>query len=175
MGDLAMAIMHSRRRFVTQAAVAGAAGLGALSAVGLGGGGKSFAAEPPPEISTIRLSKAPITCLAPQFVAEQLLHAEGFTDVRYEALDRPPVQKLARDELDLAMDFAPSTIMELDGGLPVTIVAGVHVGCFELFAHEHIRSISDLKGRTVGAASLGYETERHLVSIMASYVGPRPT
>jgi NitT/TauT family transport system substrate-binding protein len=107
-------------------------------------------------------------------VAEQLLHAEGFTDVRYEALDRPPVQKLARDELDLVMDFAPSTIMGLDGGLPVTIVAGVHVGCFELFAHEHIRSISDLKGRTVGAASLGYETERHLVSIMASYVGLDP-
>jgi NitT/TauT family transport system substrate-binding protein len=86
--------MHSRRRFVTQAAVAGAAGLGALSAVDFGGG-KSFAAEPPPEISTIRLSKTSITCIAPQFVAEQLLHAEGFTDVRYEALDRPPVQKLA--------------------------------------------------------------------------------
>ena len=33
---------------------------------------------------------------------------------------------------------------------PVTMVAGMHVGCFELFAHEHIRGIADLKGRTVG-------------------------
>ena len=64
-------------------------------------------------------------------------------------------------------------IAELDGGAPVTMVAGVHVGCFELFAHEHIRSIADLKGRTVGVPP-GYETPRHLVSIMASYVGLNP-
>ena len=53
-----MAIMQSRRRFVTNAAVAGAAGFGALGALSRGGGGTSLAAEPPPEISTIRLEKA---------------------------------------------------------------------------------------------------------------------
>ena len=78
-----MAIIQSRRRFVTNAAVAGAAGFGALGAVSRGGGGTSLAAEPPPEISTIRFEKAPVTCIAPQYVAEELLHAEGFTDVRY--------------------------------------------------------------------------------------------
>ena len=31
--------------------------------------------------------KAPVTCLAPQYLAEELLHAEGFTDVRYIASD----------------------------------------------------------------------------------------
>ena len=82
-----MAIIHSRRRFVTNAAVAGAAGFGALGAISRGGGGKSFAAEPPPEISTIRLEKLPVACLAPQYLAEELLHAEGFTDVRYIASD----------------------------------------------------------------------------------------
>jgi NitT/TauT family transport system substrate-binding protein len=29
------------------------------------------------------LSKVPSICLAPQYVAEQLLHAEGFTHIEY--------------------------------------------------------------------------------------------
>ena len=41
-------------------------------------------------------------------------------------------------------------IEAVDGGAPVTMVAGIHAGCFELFAHEHIRGVADLKGRTVG-------------------------
>ena len=60
-----MAILQSRRRFVTNAAFAGAAGFGALGALNRGGGGKSFAAEPPPEISTIRLERDPGICIAP--------------------------------------------------------------------------------------------------------------
>ena len=70
-------------------------------------------------------------------MAEELLHAEGFTDVRYVDLDkRSPAQQLAFDETDWTLEFAPAVIAELDGGAPVTMVAGVHVGCFELFAHE---------------------------------------
>ena len=61
-----MKIMQSRRRFVSNAAVAGAAGFGAFGALSRGGGGTSLAAEPPPEISTIRLEKLPVACLAPQ-------------------------------------------------------------------------------------------------------------
>ena len=168
-----MAIIQSRRRFVTNAAVAGAAGLGALGAISRGGR-RSFAAEPPPEISTIRLDKSPVTCVAPLYVAEELLHAEGFSEVRYETLNEAtPSQKLARDEVDWTMDFAPAVIEAVDGGAPVTMVAGIHAGCFELFAHEHFRSVADLKGRTVGVPP-GFATPRQLVSIMASYVGIDP-
>jgi NitT/TauT family transport system substrate-binding protein len=169
-----MKITQSRRRFVTNAAVAGAAGFGALGALSRGSGGASLAAEPPPEIATIRFEKAPITCIAPQYAAEELLHAEGFTDVQYIASDTGTgTQKIAREELDWGLNFTPAVIAEADSGAPVTMVAGVHVGCFELFAHEDIRSIADLKGRTVGVP-LGDRTPRHLVSIMASYVGINP-
>src|SRR5262249_41617194 len=41
------------------------------------------AAEPPPETSTIRLAKVPTICIAPQYVAEELLRLEGFRDVQY--------------------------------------------------------------------------------------------
>jgi NitT/TauT family transport system substrate-binding protein len=82
-----MAIMQGRRSFVTNAVVAGAAGFGALSAVNRLSGGKSLAAEPPPEITTIRLERDTVTCIAPQ-VVEELLRAEGFTDIRYVEPDR---------------------------------------------------------------------------------------
>ena len=169
-----MTITQSRRRFVSNAALAGAAGFGAFSAVAGSGGKTSLAAEPPPEISTIRLEKVPIACLAPQYMAEEMLHAEGFSDVRYLESDQlSSTQKVALDEVDFTMDFAPAVIAELDSGVPVTMVAGVHVGCFELFAQDHIRSISDLKGRSVGVPP-GFDTPRHLVSIMVSYVGLHP-
>jgi hypothetical protein len=77
-----MAITQSRRRFVTNAASAGAAALGGFGVAGLGGWGHSLAEEPPPEITTIRFEKDPVTCIAPQ-VVQGLLRAEGFTDIRY--------------------------------------------------------------------------------------------
>jgi NitT/TauT family transport system substrate-binding protein len=78
-----MPIAQSRRRFLTNVAFLGAAGLSGLGAAGFGRGGTSLAAEPPPETTTIRLGKATNICLAPVLVAEELLRTEGFTDVRY--------------------------------------------------------------------------------------------
>jgi NitT/TauT family transport system substrate-binding protein len=77
-----MPTVQSRRRFVTNLAFAGAAGLGGVGAAGLGSGIKSFAAEPPPETTTIRFENDPVICIAPQ-VLQDLLRAEGFTDIRY--------------------------------------------------------------------------------------------
>ena len=66
-----------RREFVKGlAAVAGSAGLFGLYA-------ESAAAEPPPETTRIRLAQIPGICVAPQYVAEELLRGEGFTDVQY--------------------------------------------------------------------------------------------
>ena len=169
-----MQIVHSRRRFLSQIGATGVAGLGGVGAAGLGGGARSLAVEPPPEITTIRLEKAPVTCLAPQYVADALLRAEGFTDIRYLTSDKEaPTQAVAHHELDWDLDFAPAVIAEVDNGAPVTMIAGVHAGCFELFAHDHVRSITDLRGRTVGWFS-GYATPRHLVSLMAKLVGLDP-
>ena len=169
-----MPIVQSRRRLLGHLGVAGVAGLGGIGAAGFGGGARSLAAEPPPEITTIRFEKAPVTCLAPQYVAEELLRAEGFTDVRYLTSDKKsPAQAVAHHELDWDLDFAPAVIAELDHGVPITMVAGVHAGCFELFAHDQARSILDLKDRAVGVPP-GYATPRHLVSLMAKFVGLDP-
>ena len=63
----------TRRRFMTMFPSAGAAALLPVS--------RSLAAEEPLETTTVRLPRIPATCLAPQYIAEQLLRADGFTDV----------------------------------------------------------------------------------------------
>jgi NitT/TauT family transport system substrate-binding protein len=67
----------------------------------------------------------------------------------------PAARALLRGDIDFTANFSPSLIIPIDAGEPITIVAGEHVGCFELFAREGVRSIPDLKGKTVGVQGLG--------------------
>jgi NitT/TauT family transport system substrate-binding protein len=53
------------------------------------------------------------------------------------------------------------------------VLAGVHVGCFELFANEQIRSIRDLKGKKVGIQGAGVH-QHAFVAAMAAHVGLDP-
>jgi NitT/TauT family transport system substrate-binding protein len=69
----------SRRRFMGGLTVAGAA---ALSGVGA----RNAVAEPPPETTRIKLPKYESICVAPQYVAEELLKAEGFTEATYVSM-----------------------------------------------------------------------------------------
>jgi NitT/TauT family transport system substrate-binding protein len=78
---------------------------------------------------------------------------------------------ITRGEVDFARDFAPSHLLTLDAGAPVTILAGLHIGCFEVIAKEDIRSIADLKGRIVGTVL----SDKPLLSIMVSLIGLDPT
>ncbi len=168
-----MSIEQSRRRFLGHLGVAGVAGMGGLATVGLGSGGRSFAAEPPPEITTVTLERIPGTCTAPAYVAEALLQAEGFTDIRYRPRDTDPVTELTHKQIDWSTAVTADAIANMDDGAPLTMVAGVHPGCYELIAHDHVRSITGLKGRTVGW-SRGYVSSRYLVSLMAKFVGLDP-
>jgi NitT/TauT family transport system substrate-binding protein len=168
-----MQIMQNRRRFVTSFALAGAAGLGGVGAVGLGGGRQSFATEPPPEVTTVCFDHSGVSCEAPKYAAEALLRAEGFTDIRYETSNNQlPGQWITEDELHWTWSVVPDLIEAVEAGTPVVMVAGLHVGCFELFAHEPIHTVAELKGRTVGARTYGSTTQ--LVRIMASMVGLDP-
>jgi NitT/TauT family transport system substrate-binding protein len=157
---------QSRRRFL--------ATLTAASAAALIGGPSSLAQEGPPETMTIRLAKPPGLCVAPQFLVGEFLRAEGF-DVLYLASDAGinQAKAIADGEIDLTLHFASSLLVPIHAGEKITVIAGVHVGCFELLATERIRTIADLKGKMVGVDSLG--SARHLfISTMAAYVGLGP-
>jgi NitT/TauT family transport system substrate-binding protein len=153
--------MQTRRSFLTMTALAGAGGL--LSPR------RGWADEPPPETTTVRFAKFPVICFAPQYVCEALLRAEGFTDVRYVGNTTVPTvdEDLGNGKFDFQSHLTLDHAIAIDRGLPITIVAGVHAGCYELFAHGDIRSISDLKGKRIGAESI-------LLSLMAAYVGLDP-
>ena len=48
---------------------------------------RAATAEPPPETTMLRIPVFGVTCLAPQYVAEEFLYAEGFTHMHF--LSRP--------------------------------------------------------------------------------------
>ena len=157
--------MIARRRFITGLAAA---------AAGLTRGPQADAAEGPLETTTIRLNKNPGICIAPLYFAEELLRTEGFTDIHY--VENPVVvnaEAVAGGQVDFASIYGPEVIPKIEGGVPVTVLAGVMVGCFELFGNAGIRGISDLKGKTVGVQDWG-STEHVLVTLMAAHVGLDP-
>ena len=113
---------QSRRRFLINAAFAGAAGLT--------GPPRALAAETPLETTAVHLFKSENLCVAPQFVAEELLRAEGFTEIRY--LDVPPGTQehaMGRGEIDIGLQYAWSFVAAIDAGEPLTLLSGGMVGC----------------------------------------------
>ncbi|MBR0830437.1 ABC transporter substrate-binding protein [Bradyrhizobium manausense] len=132
--------------------------------------------NPPPETTTIRIAKNPSICIAPQYVVSDLLNAEGFTNVVYVESDAGMEQTraIARGDIDFTLHFSGPLLLEIDRGASITVLAGIHVGCFELFAKKGIRSVADLKGRTVGQQGLG-SSPHVFISAMATLVGLDPT
>jgi NitT/TauT family transport system substrate-binding protein len=174
-----MQIIQSRRDFLT--------GLSAAGAAGVLGAGASLADEGPPETTTIqiRVEDAPplivggvaenALCNAPAYITDDLLRAEGFTDIRYVPVKSGSwfTQAFERGEIDLGFMFAPGAVRRLDAGVPITVLAGVHPGCLDLYAHESIQTFTDLKGKQVGFNEALGSAEHLYVSIMAA-CGNRP-
>ena len=130
------------------------------------------------ETTTIRIPGTAVAsiCQAPLFVAEDFLKAEGFTDVQYPRIASQTsliVDALASGEGDMVTQFSGPSLLYLDAGKPITILAGVHVGCFELFGTKQISEVTDLKGKTVAVTTLGGPEHVFLSSILA-YVGLDP-
>ena len=158
----------TRRRFLTTLSVAGAAGLVHVP--------RTLAAEGALETTTVRLPKSPSICVAPEDVAEELLRAEGFTDIRYVPL---PVAGNVPDgiehgAIDFGLNYASVLVAAIDRGVAIRTLAGVHVGCFEVFVNEDVHSVIELRGRSVGVQGLG-SAEHLFLSVIAAQVGIDPT
>src|SRR5262249_43483305 len=162
-------IIQTRRQFVTALTVAGTSGALGLET-------RSARAEVPPEVSKIRLIRIPGICIAPQYVAADLLRTEGFNEVSY--IQTPTgveaSRAVASGDADFTIIFSAPVLLTIDAGAPVVLLGGVHVGCFELFATERVRTIRDLKGKRVAVQSL--QSSQHIfLSSMAAYVGLNPS
>ena len=155
---------QTRRRFLTTLSLAGAAGLLRPP--------PALAAEERLETTSLRLAKLVDMCTAPQFVAEELLRGEGFTDLQY--IDTPLggiAEAVGHGKVDLSLGYVQQFLVKIDAGEPITLVAGVMVGCIEVFAQEGIHSIGDLKGKRVGVRGV---SDHGLLSAMIAHVGLDP-
>ena len=129
------------------------------------------ATEPPPETRRLRLARFPfeLVCLAPMWIAEELLRAEGFDDLQYVApTANGQYPAVARGELDLGITDIFGFLPQLDAGSPTLALGGIHAGCYELIATHGVRSVRELKGKTVVVANAGRQA---FVSVMLAQVG----
>jgi NitT/TauT family transport system substrate-binding protein len=109
------------------------------------------------------------------YLAEALLQGEGFTEVQYVQIPGQLfTQALVAGEIDIVQNFIGPLLIRLDAGDPIVILAGAHIGCFELFGTERVRAIRDLKGKTVAVTELGGPDHVFLASMVA-YVGLDPS
>ena len=159
-----MTIGQTRRAFLTAMSAAGALGL--LSAP------RVFAAEGPLETTSVRFFKSSlISPAAPQFAAERLLRAEGFKEIAHVEVPQTEMPQAFSDgRVDFTVTFAVNHTQAIDHGAPITILAGVHAGRYELFAREGLGSITELKGKQVGLQA----GSPALLKLMAAQVGLDP-
>src|SRR5215468_3086429 len=153
-----------------------------LRSLGLAGGAhvlsgpRPVAAQPPLETTRVRLIRSPDVCLAPLYVAEEeLLRGEGFTEVQYVqgTGGQDDINLAATGATDFIGGFVGRHLAGLDAGDPIVILSGLHIGCFELFGNERVRSIRDLKDKQVAVTRL--TSGRHIfLSVMAWHVSLDP-
>jgi NitT/TauT family transport system substrate-binding protein len=161
-----MSQTQTRRRVL-----AGLSGIGAVALMPA----PTLAAEGPPETTSVRLPKTESICVAPQDVVADLLRAEGFSDIRYVPLlpGTNTPDAIAQGKLDFGLNYAPLQVAGIDRGVAMKVLAGVHVGCFELFVTDAIRGVPDLAGKKVGIPAVG-SPEHLFLSVIAANVGIDP-
>jgi NitT/TauT family transport system substrate-binding protein len=80
---------------------------------------------------------------------------------------------MGKGEIDLAIRYVASSVLDIDAGLPLVMLAGIHPGCFELFGSSRVQTVRDLKGRVVSIPSEG-STQHVFLAAVAAQVGLNP-
>ena len=108
----------NRRAFLQRLILTGVSGVGFHAT--------PAAVEPPPETTTLKLIQTPGVCIAPQYVAETLLHGEGFAEVQYIKKGRVQANEaLASGEVQLTMGFVGNSIVQIETGeIPLSCCQG---------------------------------------------------
>lgn len=139
-------MLTTRRRFIGGAASVAA---GHLTC-------RAIAAERPPETTTVRLPRLHSICV-PIGATEELLRTEGFTDILYIQVPagENSSDPLAADAIDFSTNYAPVMIGSIDRGVPMRVLAGLHVGCFELFVHAILAALPTYGAKVSASRSWG--------------------
>jgi NitT/TauT family transport system substrate-binding protein len=155
----------SRRAFLDRVIGGAAVGIVGLPLTPAG-------AEAPPETTRLRLAMIPGTCFAPQYVAEEMLRAEGFAGLRYVEMASTTqlYPALVSGEIDMSMAFIGPFVMQADVDPSIVMLAGIHPGCQVLFGSSRVHAVRDLKGKRVAVPGIGSASQLFVAS-MATLVG----
>ena len=165
------ALTQTWPRFSRRTLLANASAFGVAALLGTL---RPAAAEAPPEVTKIRFVHTPAICLSPQYLADEFLRLEGFSEIEY--VDIPTTKTLTLVEegrADMTMGGSPDIVAALDAGRRILPLAGIHAGCYELFVNGSIASIRDLKGKSVAVTGED-STERLFMASFVAYVGVNP-
>lgn len=105
----------------------------------------------------LKIGYGTISCMAPLQIAIEngYFDAEG---LKYEAvkMDGFVGEYVGSGHVDASYGLASKFIQPIDNGLNITMTAGIHTGCIKLLAKSDsgIKTVGDLKGKTVGVNSL---------------------
>ena len=80
---------------------------------------------------------------------------------------------LLANRADITAWTPAGLLPDLDAGKPFLALAGVHGGCYELFVHDSVRTVRDLKGKRVAVSAIG-SAEYYFIASMVAYVGVDP-
>ena len=161
-----MHMMQNRRRFLATLSSAGAAGLI--------GTPNSFAQEAPPETTTIRLTKIPGICIAPQYVAEE--------PAQERRLYRRPICRVVNTDIypafasstvDISMAFVAPFIVQIDAESADRPAGWDSCRMLRAVRDRARQAIRDLKGKIVAMPALG-SSHHTFVASMVAHVGLDP-
>ena len=138
------------RRGLLRAGGLGLTGAGAALLFGCGDDEKPFDTSGPLETTRIRTFASDQTiCASPMYLSREFLGQEGFTDVQTFPQTGEIYQDVADGKVDIAIDFGLILVQQMDAGLHLKALAGVHAGCYEVFAREGIATIGQLDGKKI--------------------------
>lgn len=129
---------------------------------------------PPPETTTVRFV-SPAPCDPPSALAKEFLLEEGFTDIKYPRASNTTTDWLTSGVADFSTGYGNLIAANVDAGLPIVALAGMHPGCFELFATPGISTIRDLRGKSIAVNARNASDQFYgFFAILLAYVGVDP-
>jgi NitT/TauT family transport system substrate-binding protein len=115
---------------------------------------------------------SPAPCDPPTALAKEFLLEEGFTTIEYVRVPVTTTEWLISDKADFHSGYSNFIVANVDAGLPILALGGIHPGCFELFARPGIASIADLRGRTIAVNAKSQSDQFYgFFAILLSYIG----
>ena len=73
----------------------------------------------------------------------------------------------------MSLDAVGTVVTSIDAGRNIVMLAGIHLGCYELFVTDRVASVRDLKGKIVPINAYG-GVQHTFLSSMLAYVGLDP-